>query len=218
MNSRAARTHQALISAGCDLLLERPIDAIPIDDVVAAAGVAKGSFFNHFADKQAFAQAIVNQIRVELESWIAEANADVSDPLIRFVQGMEISVEFALSDRKRAEVMLRAAPRTTAKDHPLNVRVNGDLGVLVASGVFRPEAEHNGLIFWLGLCQSLTRDILERRLERDIAAHKVREMLILSLSGFGVEPAHVTELAHYGEHAIRDGIFQKIVLEKKRGQ
>ena len=45
---RAARTRAALIAAGFDLLVERSIDAIPIDDLVAKAGVAKGSFFNHF--------------------------------------------------------------------------------------------------------------------------------------------------------------------------
>ena len=50
IHPRAARTRAALLAAGFDLLVERPIDAIPIDDVVARAGVAKGSFFNHFAD------------------------------------------------------------------------------------------------------------------------------------------------------------------------
>ena len=48
--ARSAPTRAALVAAGFDLLVERPIDAIPIDEVVKRAGVAKGSFFNHFRD------------------------------------------------------------------------------------------------------------------------------------------------------------------------
>ncbi|MEY4952880.1 MAG: hypothetical protein RL299_1304, partial [Pseudomonadota bacterium] len=45
LHPRAARTRQALIEAGFELLAERPIDAVAIDEVVTRAGVAKGSFF-----------------------------------------------------------------------------------------------------------------------------------------------------------------------------
>ena len=58
LSPRAARTRTALLEAGLDLLADRPIDAIAIDELVAAAGVAKGSFFNHFGDKYGFANAI----------------------------------------------------------------------------------------------------------------------------------------------------------------
>ena len=60
--SRTRRTHAALIAAGLDLLVERPIEGIAIDQLVARAGVAKGSFFNHFADKAAFGQAVGAEI------------------------------------------------------------------------------------------------------------------------------------------------------------
>ena len=46
LSPRAERTRAALIAAGFDLLVERPIDGIPIDEIVAKAGVGKGSFFS----------------------------------------------------------------------------------------------------------------------------------------------------------------------------
>jgi len=55
-NPRAQRTYRALVDAGLELLAERPIDALAIDEIVGRAGVAKGSFFNHFADKPALAR------------------------------------------------------------------------------------------------------------------------------------------------------------------
>lgn len=79
LHPRAARTRRAMLDAGFELLAERPIDAIAIDEVVARAGVAKGSFFNHFTDKPGFAGAIAAEVRLELEERVTDANAGVED-------------------------------------------------------------------------------------------------------------------------------------------
>jgi AcrR family transcriptional regulator len=64
------------------------VDAISIDELVSAAGVAKGSFFNHFDEKAAYAAAIVAAIRCEFKHALASAKADISDPLARLSGGM----------------------------------------------------------------------------------------------------------------------------------
>lgn len=120
LSPRATRTRAALISAGLDLLVDRPIDAIPIDDIVAAAGVAKGSFFNHFADKQDFAVAIATEVRVELEHLVAEANRSISDPVERIAGGMRAGLEFAIKQPKRSMALLRSLGSPTMREHPLN--------------------------------------------------------------------------------------------------
>jgi AcrR family transcriptional regulator len=107
------RTRAALIEAGADLLAQRPIDAIPINDIVQAAGVAKGSFFNHFDDKDAFAAAIATEVREDLEARVAAANQDVADPAARVVRGMATFIHFALVDPKRTRIMLRGHPAST---------------------------------------------------------------------------------------------------------
>ena len=40
------------------LLAQRDVGALSVDEIVAAADVAKGSFYNHFQDKDAFAREI----------------------------------------------------------------------------------------------------------------------------------------------------------------
>ncbi|MBA4051256.1 MAG: hypothetical protein C0472_05105, partial [Erythrobacter sp.] len=85
--SRTGRTRAALIAAGLDLIASRPIDAIAIDELVAAAGVAKGSFFNHFADKHAFAEAVAAEVRAEVEAEVTRANAGRTDPVARIAGG-----------------------------------------------------------------------------------------------------------------------------------
>ena len=90
-SARAARTRAALVGAGLNLLADRPVEGISVDELVGAAGVAKGSFFNHFADKQAFAAAIAETIRADVEVRVAAFNAGEADPLRRLTGGMIVA-------------------------------------------------------------------------------------------------------------------------------
>lgn len=192
---RAARTRKALLAAGFELLAERPIDAIAIDEVVARAGVAKGSFFNHFTDKPGFAQALAAEVRGELEARVGAANAGVTDPVARLAGGMRVAVEFAVAERKRAIVMLRGLEPATGLDHALNRGIRADVEALVGEGLARPEAARSGVRYWLGLCQIAMSNIIERKASRDDAAMRLREMLVLGLCGLGVEPARASLVA-----------------------
>lgn len=186
LHPRAARTRQALIEAGFELLAERPIDAVAIDEVVTRAGVAKGSFFNHFTDKSGFGNAIAEAVRRELESRVDAANAGLTDPVARIAGGMREGVRFALTQRKHAIVMLRGLDVSTAIDHELNRGLRADIEALVSAGLVRPEAATSGVRFWLGLCQVAMLNVIERSHDRAEAASRLREMLVLGLSGLGV--------------------------------
>ena len=55
---RSARTRAELVAAARGLYAARPFDQVTVDDVVAAAGVAKGTFYVHF-DSVADLQSVV---------------------------------------------------------------------------------------------------------------------------------------------------------------
>jgi len=195
LSPRAARTRAALIAAGFDLLAAKPIDAIPIDEVVTRAGVAKGSFFNHFTDKQAFAEAIAADVRLQLEDQVTRANAGVADPVARIAGGMRVGAAFALTDPKRAAVLLRSHGTSTARAHPLNRGLVEDIDAACAAGLLRPEARTSGVLYWLGLCQILMVNLVERRPDAANARLRVREMITLGLTGMGIDAALATTLA-----------------------
>ncbi|MFM7445989.1 MAG: preprotein translocase subunit SecG, partial [Tabrizicola sp.] len=138
LSPRAKRTRAALIAAGFDLLVERPIDAIPIDDVVAKAAVAKGSFFNHFRDKQAFAEAIATEVRLELENQVALANADVVDPVARIAGGMRIGAELLKTTVKPI--------KTTVNAQVTLFKVFSALGLIVLVLLHSPKGDGIGAI------------------------------------------------------------------------
>lgn len=193
LSPRIQRTRAALIAAGLDLLASRPIDGIAIDEVVACAGVAKGSFFNHFADKHDFADAVAAEVRAALEEEVTRTNAEVSDPVARMAGGMAVAARFALAEPRRAAVLLRSQGIAAHADHPLNRGLRADLDAALAAGLLRAEASASGLPYWLGLCQVVMVLIVETRPSPRDAATRLREMLAMGLAGLGVEEAHARD-------------------------
>lgn len=53
-------TRTRLLSAGVDMIHAGGFAATGVKDIVVAAGVPKGSFYNHFASKEAFAAEVVD--------------------------------------------------------------------------------------------------------------------------------------------------------------
>lgn len=201
LSPRIQRTRAALIAAGLDLLAARPIDAIAIDELVAAAGVAKGSFFNHFADKHAFAEAVAGEVRARLEEEVTRANTGIADPVARIASGMGVAACFAIAEPRRAAVLLRSQGIAARADHPLNRGLKDDLAAAHDAGLLRPEAAASGLAYWLGLCQVVMILILETRPTPAEAAARLAEMLAMGLAGLGVAgpraaPAIAAATAH----------------------
>jgi len=195
VSPRAARTRAALIAAGFELLAAKPIDAIAIDEVVARAGVSKGSFFNHFADKHAFAAAIAAEVRLELEDRVRLANHDVTHPVERIANGMRVSAQFAIHNPMRSAVLLRGSEGVTMRSHPLNRGVSQDFDEARRLGLIRPEAGQSGVLYWLGLCQVLMASLLDAPGRGGDTRMRLREMMILGLGGLGIPDSEISELA-----------------------
>jgi AcrR family transcriptional regulator len=185
LSPRAARTRAALLRAGLDLLSERPVDAIAIDELVAAAGVAKGSFFNHFEDKQKFAEAISAEIRAAIEFEVTSANRAVADPLERLAGGMIVAARFALGQPKRASVLIRNGRVLLSLDHPLNKGVRADMSACRKAGMVQPIADRIGVLYWLGCCLALMGALVETKATRAEATNLLSDMLLVGLNGLG---------------------------------
>ncbi|WP_338468156.1 TetR/AcrR family transcriptional regulator [Novosphingobium sp. ZN18A2] len=194
-NPRAARSRAALIEAGLRLFAAKPVDAVSVDEIVAAAGVAKGTFFNHFDDKHAFAASLAAEIRLEIERQVDEANSGETDPAVRLAGGMRVAARFALTDRARTLVMLRADSGATGAKHPLNAGVSRDLLDAISAGAARPEAAEWGVLYWIGLCQALMTDIVRRGLSSAEAGSALTAMILMGLSGIGTDPVSAGKVA-----------------------
>ena len=104
-------------------------------------------------------------------------------------------VAFALDEPRKTAIMIRNSGNSTLRDQPLNQGVTADMNAAVATGRLRREAQQSGVRFWLGLCQVLMANVIERRTERAEAARRLEDMLVLGLSGLGIAAEDAAEYA-----------------------
>lgn len=67
LRADAARNRAKLLTAAAALFLERGVDGVSLDAIVAAAGVGKGTLFRIFGDKSGLAAALLDERERELQ-------------------------------------------------------------------------------------------------------------------------------------------------------
>jgi AcrR family transcriptional regulator len=71
-SERSAATIDAVVKAARQLFMTRGFEAVSIDDIAAAAGVAKGGVYHHFASKQAIFEIVLDRVQAELASQLSK--------------------------------------------------------------------------------------------------------------------------------------------------
>lgn len=185
MDRRRARTRSALLRAGRSLFADQSVDAVSIDDIVAAAEVAKGSFYNHFPNKEALAREIAMGVRAEAEGEVDAANVGIADPAHRMARAQTVFVRFARQDPERARAMMRLFAGATMLDAPLNRGVRADVETGLATGAFRGLSVETGVLMAMGMAMVAVTRALDPS-GRTPAADLCRDLNFGLLRGLGV--------------------------------
>jgi TetR/AcrR family transcriptional regulator, transcriptional repressor for nem operon len=101
-------TRQALIDAGLELAASESLNRITVDAIVSKAGVAKGTFYVHFADRAAFLLAIHAQFHERLRGSIQQAIATLPPGAARLRKGTEAYLDECLKERAVKALLLEA--------------------------------------------------------------------------------------------------------------
>ncbi len=73
------RRVQDLVDAGLSLFLERGIEAVTIDEVARAAGMAKGNFYRYFRDKADLVEAVIEPVAHTTRAALDECHAQLRE-------------------------------------------------------------------------------------------------------------------------------------------
>lgn len=211
---RGLRTRTALIVAGTRLFSERPVEAVSIDEIVQTAGVGKGTFYNHFADRDRLLDAILSEIRGCIERAIDCANAGVEDPARRVARACCTYLRFALDAPERARVLVRLDSGCTSLRSPLIRDLVDDISKGLGSGRFHVATVESGVLFVVGATQmALVRLVQEPSPSHAInLAHQICAMI---LSGLRVQEAEAELVAaQASDRIVRVGGFSEAFSPK----
>jgi TetR/AcrR family transcriptional regulator, transcriptional repressor for nem operon len=93
------RTRQELIDAGVAVAEREGLAGLSINAVVDEAGVAKGTFYVHFADRDAFIDALHLQFYARISAAVSEAVEHLAPGTLRLARGIEVYLDSCLADR-----------------------------------------------------------------------------------------------------------------------
>ena len=95
---RSARTRDKLLAAARRLYGDRPFDQVTVEDLVATAGVAKGTFYVHFASLAELQTLVADDLAREFDELLQPRRLALHDPVERIAAGCGAFIAQALRD------------------------------------------------------------------------------------------------------------------------
>lgn len=195
VSRKREKTRGELVAAAERLVAARGLDALSIDEITAAADVAKGTFYTHFADKDDLAAAIGRRVRLELEGRITRLNTGVKDAGLRMANGLSTVLAFAIENPIRARAMMRLIPGTINPDTPINAGIRSDIVLGQKTKVFNVPSPNAAVVVTLGSAMSGALRIAEAEQPVSNAYEFAGDVIAIALSGLGMKPAEALRLA-----------------------
>ncbi|MEV6995104.1 TetR/AcrR family transcriptional regulator [Streptomyces sp. NPDC093228] len=98
---KVAQNRQAIIEAAERLFRERGVEAVGLVELMAAAGLTRGGFYNHFASKAALVEEVVIRAMADGGEQLA---ATLDSSRQRGTDPIEDEIDWYLSARHRADI------------------------------------------------------------------------------------------------------------------
>lgn len=194
---RREKTREQLLAAAERLFAAHGADAVSIDEIVGAAEVAKGTFYNYFTDKEDVARALAGRVYFAVEEEIGRVNDGVSDAAERVARALCIYQLFGRRNPTQAQLLLRMQAGIARGDAPHNKGAKADLTAGIAQGRFDIETTDHGLVVVVGsVLAGIGRAIDERgRTSLAEAGARASELAVLVLRALGVSSAKARTIA-----------------------
>lgn len=215
MDRRWERTRAALMTAGRTLFAERDVEGVTVDQIVATADVAKGSFYNHFVDKDVFAREIASAVRRQAEQTVNEANVHVTDPAAHLARALCVFMRFAIEHRESAQVLWRLNSGATMVDAPINRNLRNNVQQGINQRRFKHVDLEAAVLLVMGTIVISLRHALEERLVTP-PINIAKGMAAGLLRSLGVPAQQAARLACDAADDILGGPPQKSTLAEKK--
>lgn len=177
---KRARTRGQLRRAGIEVVAAKGLAGATVGEIVQFAGVAQGTFYNHFQSLEELMDEIAEQLGTGVEIARDALAAVESDPAARVAIGLYQLVEMAERDANAAGAFVAMA----AAKPDFRARVRAIIARAITDGVesdrFKVESIPASVNVVLGSCLQSMRSVVLDDTERD-ATPEVGRLLLRAL-------------------------------------
>jgi AcrR family transcriptional regulator len=173
---KRARTRAQIVEAGLVLLAERPPEALTVDAIVEAAGVAKGTFYYHFQSIEELVAAVGASLADSFDELLAPSRLGEPDPIVRMSLAFTKFLEKAINDRLWGRLVVRSSQVPAALGR-IREHLEADLADAIAQGRLAIQDVELSADIVIGIWLQVTRGSLERPAAPDLTRQALDAVL-----------------------------------------
>ncbi len=188
---RREQTRRKLLAAAMEVFAEKGPDAPLIEDFIAAAGVARGTFYNYFSTTQELLDAVTAELSDAVLACIDRVVLRIPDPLQRMACGCLLYMYFGVGVPNWGVFMQRTGFRSEATGKLVDVYLPRDLELARAEGKVNYPSVRAARDLMIACVSQGIQSVHAGEAPRE----HMRDLLALALRGIGVPPAHADGLS-----------------------
>lgn len=188
--ARRESTRRKLLSAAVEVFAAKGPDAASIDDFLAAAGVARGTFYNYFKTTSEVLSAVTSELSDAVIARIEDCVRQIDDPVERVWVGCLIYMEVAVCHPAWGRFIARAGGRSEATGRLTDIYLPRDLVSARERGIAHFTHDRAARDLVIGAIYQSIETVLSGAAERQ----HLRDMMSLVLGALGIAPSTIERL------------------------
>ena len=185
------RTRSNLIAAAYRVFARKEADAVTIDDIIAEAAVARGTFYNYFQTREEVLAAVAAALSDEMNHSIWAQSNEIEDPVTRMAIAIRQFLHQAIRDSTWGWVIVRSGLVAAPLSETIKTGVTTDLEAGMRLGRFQVTNQQAAIDLILGTGLMAMRTILGGHSEPDYP-EQITELILKTL---GVEEGEAHSIA-----------------------
>jgi AcrR family transcriptional regulator len=212
---RREQTRLRLLESALTVFADKGPDLAVIEDFIAAAGVSRGTFYNHFRTPLDLLLALASGMSDEVLAVVDPVVLTFEDPVERFCAGTRLYMQMAMRYPLWGSFITRVGTRIAARGQLIDQYLTRDLGEAVARGRIRLDHVSVGRDILMG---SIFYGI-ETMLTEPTQDHHPEHITCCVLVGLGVAADEARRIAYAPLpelQAVEGSIFSRLQPEALR--
>ena len=189
--ARREATRQKLLSTALGVFATKGIDAAVIDDFIAAAGVARGTFYNYFKTTTELLDAVTAELSDQVLASVDVHVSRVESPIERVTTGCLLYMQAAVEHPAWGEFIIQTGIRRGASGKLVDEYLPRDLTMAQERGQAHFPSVRAARDVVLGGIRAGIESVLSGKAD----TRHIRDVMQMTLAAIGVKPATCKKLA-----------------------
>ena len=159
--AKRERTRAKLLEAAYQVFATKELDAVTIDDIISAAGVARGTFYNYFQTREDVLKAVAASLAEAMNQTVWSQSTAITDPAERMAFAIRQFLHQAQRDDTWGWLIVRIGLIAAPLTETIHQGVRSDLEAGIQQQRFQVDSVQAAIDLVMGSGFMAIRSILE---------------------------------------------------------